>query len=191
MKYSMLSVAAFVASSLASPAYFWDESISPGQITIRNMLNDRVRLSPPRAKSIDVDEFEVDTDDVIIPAHHSYTIDKPRPSANLELTVLKPIPGLLEQAELKYHSRGPEFTYWLQRIPPHGKSHGVVFDVQPQPQRPPRCQRETLFPGQPKTRQGECPANTKLLVNVCQKGLGIPCPPPPPPPPAEYEAEWL
>ncbi|KID99845.1 hypothetical protein MAJ_04311, partial [Metarhizium majus ARSEF 297] len=87
MKYSMLSVAAFVASSLASPA-FWDESIKPGPISITNNLNQAVRLKRAGPKSIDFDEFEVEQPGQIIPQGRTITISSPPPIQDLKLSVL-------------------------------------------------------------------------------------------------------
>ncbi|KAF5127357.1 hypothetical protein E5D57_008287 [Metarhizium anisopliae] len=189
MKYSMLSVAAFVASSLASPAYFWDEmeSSKPGPITINNRLNKAIILNPVPGTPIDVDdEFEVDAAQVKIAAHGSYIIQDPLPSANLKLKVLPPMPGQGEVA-VKYNSQGAEFGYSIKRLVPHSGFPGVVY-VQPQPQRPPQCRRLTLVPGHPEPHPAKCRAGTKLTVTLCQQND----PNCPPRHHAEYdEAEWL
>ncbi|EFY99503.1 hypothetical protein X797_002126 [Metarhizium robertsii] len=194
MKYSMLSVAAFVAASLASPAYFSDEmeSSKPGAITINNRLNQAIILNPLPGKSIDVDdddEFEVDASSVKIAAHGSYVIQDPPPSASLKLKVLShapPMPGR-GQVAVKYHSQGAQFRYTIKRLVPHTGFPGVVY-VQPQPQRPPQCRRLALVPGRPEPHPAQCRAGTKLTVTLCQKN-DYNCPPRHH---AEYdEAEWL
>ncbi|KAK9436464.1 hypothetical protein VB005_11274 [Metarhizium brunneum] len=199
MKYSMLSVAAFVASSLASPAYFRDEPKKPGDITIDNKLNNNVNLDILQPNPIDVDEFGVYNRRVIIKGLSSYTIpekDVP-PSADLKLSVVPTKPPVVGQGpvDVQYRSLhpGPDspFTYRIRRDP-HFVFPGVV-DIQPRSRTPqPQCHRVTSFP------QGHhiplppprCDAGTKLLITLCQQGHPD-CPPHSHHPPTEYEAEWL
>ncbi|KAF5134041.1 hypothetical protein E5D57_004672 [Metarhizium anisopliae] len=197
MKYSMLSVAAFVASSLASPAYFWSEPEKPGDITINNRLNNNVSLDILQPKPIDDDEFGVYTRRVIIGGLSSYTIPKKDvpPSADLRLSVVRtkpPVPGQ-GPVHVQYKSLRPgphsPFTYRIRRDP-HFVFPGVV-DIQPRPRTPqPQCHRVTSFPNRPDIRPPpRCDAGTKLLITLCQQGH--PDCPPRHPPPTEYEAEWL
>ncbi|KID90412.1 hypothetical protein MGU_02289 [Metarhizium guizhouense ARSEF 977] len=184
MKYSMVSVAAFVASSLASPA-FWDESIKPpGPITITNNMNQAVRLNRSRPKYMDVDEFDEDVEGIstIIPQGRTITISTPPPIQDLKLSVLQ-APG--NQVEVAYASQGPAFKYAIKRIE-HDRFPGVV-SVQPQPQSH-ECRRLTLFPHRPNVGPVRCRAGTRLRVTLCQQGHPH-CPPPSPN--AEDEIEWL
>lgn len=190
MKYSMLSVAAFVASSLASPAYFWDEPNKPGPITIDNKLNAPVRLDN---LPINPDEFEVYGRSVDIQSGQSYTIreDEVLPSADLELSVVPGMPGQ-GAVHVKYRSLhvGPDspFTYRITRDP-HFAFPGVL-DVQPRPKTPqPQCYRVVSFPNDHHIPLlPRCDAGTKLLITLCQQGH----PDCPPGRNAEYhEAEWL
>ncbi|KID80298.1 uncharacterized protein G6M90_00g010840 [Metarhizium brunneum] len=196
MKYSMLSVAAFVASSLASPAYFSGEPEKPGDITINNRLNTNVNLDILQPNPIDVDEVGVYNRRVIIKGLSSYTIPEKEvpPSADLRLRVLSPMPGQ-GPVDVIYRSlhRGPDspFTYDIRRNDPHFVFPGVV-DIQPRPRTPqPQCRRLTSFPqGHHIPVLPKCDAGTKLLITLCEQNHPD-CPPRPHPPPTEYEAEWL
>ncbi|KAH0600904.1 hypothetical protein MHUMG1_01903 [Metarhizium humberi] len=195
MKYSMLSVAAFVASSLASPAYFRGQPNKPGPITIDNKLNNNVSLDILPPNPIDVDEFGVYTRPVIIKGLSSYTIpeeDVP-PIADLRLRVLTPIPIPGQgPVDVNYESvrHGPDapFTYGITSEP-HFPFPGVV-DVQPRPETA-ECYGLTYPQGPVRRPPPFCDAGTKLLITLCQEEGGVPCPPIHRPPPTRYEAEWL
>lgn len=192
MKYSMLSVAAFVASSLASPAFWDEESIKPGPIAITNNMNQAVRLTRAGPRSIDFDdeEFEVEQPGQIIPQGRTITISSPPPIQDLKLRVLH---SRRNQVEVAYVSRGQSFNYAIKRIE-EDRFPGVV-SVQPQPQSP-QCRRLTLFPHGRQPRPVTCRAGTKLHVTLCQQGHPH-CPPPRPrfedetTPHFEDEIEWL
>ncbi|KAK8930220.1 hypothetical protein H634G_01230 [Metarhizium anisopliae BRIP 53293] len=190
MKYSMLSVAAFVASSLASPAYLRGEPEKPGPITVDNKLNTDVRLE---IIPIQGHEFEAYDAYVDIKGGQAYTIEDLPPSADLKLRVLTPIPGQ-GPVDVIYRSLhpGPDspFRYWINRGSPHFVFPGVV-DVQPKPQTA-QCYRLTSYPNRLLPPPPFCDAGTRLLITLCQEEEGgVPCPPIHRPPPTRYEAEWL
>lgn len=154
MKYSLLSVAAFLtACSLGSPGYYWGAALGPSGVTVTNNMNTAVQIVD---EPIGIVRVIAQGESAQFP-----------PSANADLK-LRLAGAPHNQLEVSY-STGNVGTYDFAIKSIEADHFPGVVHVIPHPARPPKCNALRWNPGDSDKDDRTCPNGTPLQVYLSER----------------------